>query len=237
MITLGLVLAAIAVIDVAYADRRARFAPVAAGTSMLAFGGATALGMPVAAAVWFAASVAVLEVPAWTLGRTWLPARWSLTAIGVVLAARIATAELWTLEPSAAVDRWTHHSLPIVATAGAHRAVYVLGVMLFLATAGNTAVRLLLASLPGLPEASEDDERLPGGGRIIGSIERLLIFALALGGEATAAALVISAKGVLRFAEVRAAPGEEVDRITEYVLVGSLASYALAMAFVPLAVG
>ena len=112
------------------------------------------------------------------------------------------------------------------------RTAYVGGVVAFLLTSANTIVRLLLNSTP----REEQPHKPPGGGRIIGSLERVLVFGLAVAGEPTAATIVVSAKGVLRFAEVRAADGDDVDHITEYVLVGSLASIALALAFVPFAV-
>ena len=101
--------------------------------------------------------------------------------------------------------------------------------------------------------AIEGGERRLQGGRYIGAIERLLIFGLAAAGEPTAAALVVSAKSILRFPELsRAARREDlrdaggmpagdddrpitadVDVIPEYFLLGSLVSWALALALAP----
>lgn len=72
-------------------------------------------------------------------------------------------------------------------------------------------------------------------------IERWMIFALALAGEPTAAALIVSAKSLLRFPELSKTAesthddaGVDIDAVTEYFLLGSLASWALALAFVVL---
>lgn len=70
-------------------------------------------------------------------------------------------------------------------------------------------------------------------------IERYLIFGLAVAGEPTAAALVVSAKSILRFPELSRKArdrGDEdrvvadVDVVTEYFLLGSLTSWLLALA-------
>lgn len=68
---------------------------------------------------------------------------------------------------------------------------------------------------------------------MLGPLERLFIFALALGGDLAAAAVVVAAKGLLRFPELRRAeedrgrPGS--DLVTEYFLVGTLTSWLVAV--------
>lgn len=66
-----------------------------------------------------------------------------------------------------------------------------------------------------------------------------MIFALSVAGEPTAAALIISAKSLLRFPELNSASrgsterGDSVpnvDVVTEYFLLGSLTSWFLALA-------
>ena len=72
-----------------------------------------------------------------------------------------------------------------------------------------------------------------------------MIFGLAIAGEPTAAALIISAKGLLRYPELGTAARRQNDDptskaeptledLTEYLLVGSLVSWAIAL--VPLLV-
>jgi len=119
-----------------------------------------------------------------------------------------------------------------LATAPAEQAALVGGVVLFLFATSNAIVRLVLTAVG--TKFSPAEQRLRGG-RIIGPIERLLIFGLGLAGEPTAAALVISAKGLLRYPELagmRSEPGSSaraIDVVTEYLLIGSLTSWTLAL--------
>jgi len=148
----------------------------------------------------------------------------------------------------------------------------VAALLLFLAATGNAVVRSVLLLATSEDSLKESQSRLRGG-RFIGVLERWLIFGLALAGEPTAAALVISAKSIIRFPELSArsqagasapptSPSEtsterpgnpgriagredgpdeatkaaeptslnEADEITEYFLLGSLASWTLALA-------
>lgn len=109
-------------------------------------------------------------------------------------------------------------------------------IMGMLAATGNAIVRsvLLMASDASALERSESRLR---GGRYIGVLERYLIFGLALAGEPTAAALVISAKSIIRFPELSARGQStesqtlnDTDEITEYFLLGSLTSWTIALA-------
>lgn len=65
---------------------------------------------------------------------------------------------------------------------------------------------------------------LPGGGRAIGHLERGLIFLMVLGGMAEGIGFLIAAKSVLRFGTVR-----EEAKLSEYVIIGTLASFAWAL--------
>jgi hypothetical protein len=86
----------------------------------------------------------------------------------------------------------------------------------------NWFVRFLLEHVRGIGTGPID-----GAGRWIGSLERLLIFLLVVSDEAGAAALVVAAKAILRFPEIN---GDEPHLEAEYVLVGSLTSWLLAVA-------
>ncbi len=67
----------------------------------------------------------------------------------------------------------------------------------------------------------------PGLGRWIGRFERALIVLLLIAGAPTAVGLVVTAKSILRFPEIT---GDKPAIKPEYVLVGSLASWAIAVA-------
>lgn len=89
--------------------------------------------------------------------------------------------------------------------------------------AGGFAVGFLME-----PWSGEAPGGLPGGGRTIGQLERGLIFLMILIGQAEAIGLLIAAKSVLRFGAVK-----DDLKVSEYVIIGTLASFgwAILMAF------
>ena len=91
--------------------------------------------------------------------------------------------------------------------------------------AGGFAVGILMEPWKEIGAAG-----LVGAGRTIGELERFLIFLLALTGELGAIGFLIAAKSVLRFNTVR-----EGRKLSEYVIVGTLSSFAWAL-FVSIAV-
>jgi hypothetical protein len=121
------------------------------------------------------------------------------------------------------------------------RLVMVIGMVLLQLVTGNQLVRLLLGSVgsikpAGQPQASD---RLKGG-RLMGPMERLLILGLGLAGQLAAATAVIAAKSIIRFPEINAQKAREnggigIDEVTEYFLVGSFASWILALGGLALA--
>lgn len=141
--------------------------------------------------------------------------------------------------------RWV--ALPGLGAADPGRVLMVIGVVLLQLVTGNQLVRLLLGSVgsvkpAGQPQASD---RLKGG-RLLGPMERLLIVSLSLAGQAAAATAVVAAKSIIRFPEInaqkarenggtgsggleRSDPGITIDDVTEYFLVGSFASWIVAL--------
>ena len=91
--------------------------------------------------------------------------------------------------------------------------------------AGGYAVRELMAGLR-LPAGPDEDTSLPLGGQMIGRLERLMILTLLLAGQPDGIGLLIAAKSILRFSEV----SEGDRRASEYVIIGTLASFAWAIA-------
>ena len=122
------------------------------------------------------------------------------------------SAGLWGLALPGAAE-W-HVPLPAAMTlaAGLVAAVW----------AGGYAVQALMHGLK-YPLDPAEDESLPRGGQLIGRLERLMIFMLVLAGQAGAIGFLIAAKSVLRFNEL--ARDREL-RIGEYVIIGTLASFA-----------
>ncbi|WP_149586797.1 DUF3307 domain-containing protein [Tabrizicola flagellatus] len=104
-------------------------------------------------------------------------------------------------------------------------ALMVLATGFILATrAGGFAVGLLMrpfaANLPGNTAA----EGLPGAGRMIRLLERGLIFVLVLIGQPQGVGLLMAAKSILRYGALK-----EDRELSEYVIIGTLASFGWAL--------
>jgi hypothetical protein len=167
----------------------------------------------------------------WSRGRA-IVGFWIGTASVVGM---VATSGVWPAAAGGLFARWLE-SLPfeVLFGAGSERVALILGSIVWLGASGNAVVRLALASIER--DVVPGEEPLKGG-RIIGPMERWLIFGLAVAGAPTAAGIVVAAKGLIRFAEIRgdgaATPGTggvaTVQWKTEYLLLGSLTSWLLAL--------
>lgn len=131
----------------------------------------------------------------------WIPA----------LAARLFGALGWQLPTAAA---WSHVN------------VVVFG-LLILTNEVNLLIRFALHRLqlePKVESSTTTDERQYNAGRVIGILERYLIFVmLVAGADYAAIAVVLAAKGFARF--------KQLDRreFAEYILIGTLASTLCAV--------
>lgn len=105
---------------------------------------------------------------------------------------------------------------------------FVLGVSaaLFMTASGNRIVRSVLAAA----DVSLKNESDVPGGRALGPLERLIVFAIVLAADPAAAAIVITGKGLLRFPEIRRENDDDTgpDARTEYFLIGTFVSLAIA---------
>lgn len=122
------------------------------------------------------------------------------------------------------------------------RTLLVAGLLLVNLATGNLLVRLVLVSVGALRPTSaraaglQPADRLKGG-RLLGPMERWFILGLGLAGQVTAAAIVVAAKGLLRFPELQSkskdgtsgVSGAGIDELTEYFLVGSFLSWLVAL--------
>ncbi|OBB73374.1 hypothetical protein [Mycobacterium sp. 852014-52144_SCH5372336] len=121
------------------------------------------------------------------------------------------------------------------------RLLMIVGVLLMQLVTGNSLVRLVLGSVGAVKPAGEPQasDRLKGG-RLLGPMERVLILGLGLAGQLTAATAVVAAKSIIRFPEINAQKAREnggigIDEVTEYFLVGSFASWIVALGGLALA--
>lgn len=115
----------------------------------------------------------------------------------------------------------------ILGRIGSEAGLLLAGVVLFQLSTANIAVRLLLDAV-GVPALS--NEKQLKGGRVLGPMERLFIIGLGLAGSLGAAAVVVAAKGLLRYPELQRKQAEGPTDISEYFLIGSFASWLLALA-------
>jgi len=92
----------------------------------------------------------------------------------------------------------------------------------------NFVIRLMLEKLDLTPkkplkdDKGNIDNKEYNAGRIIGILERIIIYFFVLNGNYTAIGFVIAAKGITRFKEL------EKRSFAEYVLIGTLLSITLA---------
>lgn len=68
---------------------------------------------------------------------------------------------------------------------------------------------------------------LPHAGKMIGMLERTLVYLLVLGGSASGVGFLIAAKSIFRFGRSEDA---EMRKESEYIIIGTLASFAFALA-------
>jgi len=159
-----------------------------------------------------------------------------LTVFGVSLGLLIVLSG-WAHKVGGGVALWSKWAALPLHGVSPTRLVMVVGVVLLQFATGNQLVRLILASVGAVRRAGEPQpsDRLKGG-RLLGPMERLLILSLGVGGQVAAASAVVAAKGIIRFPELNAqksrndnGTGVGIDEVTEYFLVGSFASWLLAL--------
>lgn len=162
--------------------------------------------------------------------RAWLP----LTLLAVAVLAAIACSPL-AAPTGGQLQHWLEATpLPLLAGRPVDQVLLVTGGLLVQMTTGNVVVRLVLAATGTISplhfdDTTEQEQRLKGG-RLLGPMERLVIFCLGLSGYLTAASVVVAAKGLLRFPELSSRSDQErIHLLTEYFLVGSFASWLVAL--------
>nr|WP_090340161.1 hypothetical protein [Mycolicibacterium malmesburyense]CRL69130.1 hypothetical protein CPGR_01117 [Mycolicibacterium malmesburyense] len=144
----------------------------------------------------------------------------------------------WSSEVAGMAARWPAW---VGIAVSPDRLLMIIGVMLMQLVTGNQLVRLVLGSVGSVKPAGEPQasDRLKGG-RLLGPMERVLILGLGLAGQLTAATAVVAAKSIIRFPEINAQKAREnggigIDEVTEYFLVGSFASWIVALGGLALA--
>ena len=151
---------------------------------------------------------------------------------GVLLTALLSAKAGW---PEGLLRDWLDTTaFPVLSGAEPVVALMLVGVALVQMSTGNVLVRLVLGATgtvnPARHGQVDDPETQLKGGRLLGPMERLFIVGLGLAGQPTAAAVVVAAKGLLRFPELSSRRDQErIHQLTEYFLVGSFVSWLVAL--------
>jgi hypothetical protein len=98
-------------------------------------------------------------------------------------------------------------------------------IALLLVTSVSAIIMRLIMSKWVLKEDRVEDS-LPNAGKYIGILERLFVFTFIVLNQWQAIGLLIAAKSILRFSDLSRAKDR---KLTEYVLIGTLLSFGLAM--------
>jgi hypothetical protein len=227
MITAGLLLGGIGLADAfrPLVPRARRWIVLAAiGVGVLLVGIATWSMLP--------AVIALLGGAAWV----WLvPLRgrsragfWPAVGLAVVCGAALAVGG--NPDPTLFGVAWHVHSP--VGEIALDQAIVALGAVTFLLESANAVVRVALATEGVSVQEGTDAAAAPGsslkGGRLIGPIERIIVFSLTLAAAYPLLAAFIAAKGIVRFPEI--SRDSDNGNRAEYFLIGSLVSWVQALA-------
>lgn len=99
---------------------------------------------------------------------------------------------------------------------------------LFLTTPASIFIKTLLSSWTPVPETQNDiqTESLSNAGKYIGILERLLVFTFIVVNHWEGVGFMVAAKSVFRFSDLAQA---KQRKLTEYVLIGTLLSFGMAV--------
>jgi hypothetical protein len=229
MIAAGLILGAIGLADVfrpLLAPGRRWIALAGVGLFVLCLG--ILAGAPVSAVVALAAAAAwVWLVPLRGRSRAGF---WP--AVGLALVCALCLGIGGRRSASGLLAMWRLDS-PL-GPVSIDQAILVLGAVIFLLESANAVVRVALAEegVKEAPAAQGEATVQQGsglkGGRLIGPIERIIVFSLTLAAAYPLLAAFIAAKGIVRFPEISRDSG--TGNRAEYFLIGSLVSWVQGLA-------
>jgi hypothetical protein len=233
---LALLLVGIGCTDLVHSVRRTRFVPGAVGASVTVALGLLAglTGWPDLLAVVGLGGFAFAweRVVAFGFRRDRATVPLAVLAAGAALVVLVSgQAEV----ADGAYAEWLAGAqVPVLTGLDPDRSLLLLGVVLAQLSTGNVLVRLVLSATgtmrPDPLGGLQGPARTLKGGRLLGPLERLFILGFGLAGNLTAAAIVVAAKGLLRWPEL-SSPQEQdkVHRLTEYFLVGSFVSWLIPL--------
>lgn len=124
----------------------------------------------------------------------------------------------WYYHPGAISFEWllsTHTALLIAA-------------LICATSVSSSIIRILMAPwLEHIRETTDEEQTLPAAGKFIGILERLLIFCFIAINQWQPIGFLFAAKSIFRFGDLSQAKDR---KLTEYVLIGTLLSFGMALA-------
>lgn len=109
-----------------------------------------------------------------------------------------------------------------------HLVILITGIVVLL-TPSSVIVKLILSKWAPSTEISSDKietKSLLHAGKMIGFLERLLVFVFILANQWSAIGFLVTAKSVFRFSDLKI--GQD-RKLTEYILIGTLLSFGIAI--------
>lgn len=106
------------------------------------------------------------------------------------------------------------------------RVVVYLGGVTLCVPAGGALVGAVVAPLARQVDDPPQAEGLSGGGRMIGWLERALIFLLMISQQTSGVGFLFAAKSILRFGEIK---DPKQRKMAEYIIIGTFLSFAWAL--------
>jgi hypothetical protein len=89
-----------------------------------------------------------------------------------------------------------------------------------------TAVIIRMGISHWAPTSVPDERSLQNAGKLIGMLERLLIFVFIMAGKWEGVGFLLGAKSIFRFGDLK---GSTDRKLTEYILIGTLISFSIAI--------
>ena len=106
------------------------------------------------------------------------------------------------------------------------KVIFLVTLLVLLTRPVSLAVKIFISKWTPDTEAGDDMISLQSAGEYIGILERLLVFVFMINNQWQAVGFLLAAKSVFRFGNLQ----EAKDRkLTEYVLIGTLASFGIAV--------
>lgn len=146
-----------------------------------------------------------------------------------VLAQRESTKRWWFvmdqgLHAIVILVAWWTVETPLFTIELSDRTLLIITALVFITTPVSVVIKTLISHW--MPATNTDGLSLQNAGKLIGILERLLVFTFAITGHWDSIGFLMAAKSIFRFGDLTNARDL---KLTEYVLIGTLLSFGIAI--------